>query len=543
MTWSPVPDNELQHDPGQRWLRAQATLDWSRAGLAPYSEWDPALASAMRTIAVAPIPMALMIGPRGVLVANTAAQQLFAETAGPDPNGRSVLDVLPDSADFYAPILKRVLARESVTLRNEPIRLIQAGDPVTRWFNLDFVPVTDAAGTPLAVLGFASEVTAHIDRIRELSEAEHRLQFALEGSGLVGIWTFDAVRNQSAVDANVARMHDLPVDECAAGLAVDRYFDAIHPDDRARVRQTLEDAIAAKSAFRCRYRVTLADDALRWVVASAKPVLDEDEMLARLLGVVVDVTEQVETASALAETRFQFQTLTEAMPQIVWSCDAEGRHDYFSERWSEFTGIAQEDITEETWKTLVDPEHWTMVREVWDRALETGESYDIDYRFRHHSGEYRWLRVMALPIRNEEGRIVRWSGTSTDVHETYLIAEERERLAQEMERIATEDQLTKVLTRRAFMSRSEMTTCSGVSGARSSPCCFPPVTGSGFRRWRNGFEAPSRERRSASGTGSRSRSPSASAPSPMRAHRNDWTTCFSRRIRRCTEPSPAAVIA
>ncbi|MBA2127253.1 hypothetical protein DLM45_13615 [Hyphomicrobium methylovorum] len=83
-----------------------------------------------------------------------------------------------------------------------------------------------------------------------------------------------------------------------------------------------------------------------------------------------------------------------------------------------------------------------MVASVWTKALRTGEAYDIDYRFRHRSGEFRWLRVMALPIHDDEGRIIRWFGTSTDVHDSYIVTEERERLAQELERIATEDQLT-----------------------------------------------------------------------------------------------------
>jgi diguanylate cyclase (GGDEF)-like protein/PAS domain S-box-containing protein len=193
---------------------------------------------------------------------------------------------------------------------------------------------------------------------------------------------------------------------------------------------------------------------VRWVIASAKPALDEEGRVERLLGVIVDVTGQVETATALAESRFHFQTLTEALPQIVWSCDGEGRHDYFSARWSEFTGVSPEDITEDTW-TLVDERDREALATAWEHSLATGEPYDIDYRFRHVSGEYRWLRVMALPIRDERGTITRWFGTSTDVHDSYLLAEEREKLASELKRMVTEDQLTGTLTRRAFLERAE----------------------------------------------------------------------------------------
>lgn len=82
------------------------------------------------------------------------------------------------------------------------------------------------------------------------------------------------------------------------------------------------------------------------------------------------------------------------------------------------------------------------------RALDAMSSATLSTRTAQ-----RWLRGMALPIRDESGRITRWFGTSTDVHESYQVAQERERLAQELERVATVDQLTGVLTRRAFTAR------------------------------------------------------------------------------------------
>jgi diguanylate cyclase (GGDEF)-like protein/PAS domain S-box-containing protein len=397
--------------------------------------------------------MAMMIGPRGILAANESAQRLFDKTIGAAINGRSVLDVLPDSAAFYAAVLEGGLAGKTLSFREQPIRLASKGRHRTHWFNLDFMPVHGSDGTPLAVLGIASDVSSFVRRIHSLSESEQRLRLALEGSGMVGIWTLDLASGMATADANVARTYGLSPELCEGGVADERFIAAIHPEDRQRVNAALARTINTGTPYRCKYRVIADSDQTRWVITSAKPALDEAGKVAQLLGVVVDVTDQMETAAALAESRFQFQTLTETLPQIVWSCDAEGRHDYFSARWSEFTGIEPEDITEETWKELVFPEHSTMVANVWNNALRTGQPYDIDYRFRHRSGQYRWLRVMALPVRGDDGQIMRWFGTSTDVHEAYLLAEDRERLARELERVATEDALTGLLTRRAFIDK------------------------------------------------------------------------------------------
>ncbi|MCR6699908.1 MAG: diguanylate cyclase [Dokdonella sp.] len=441
-------------DAAGAWLEAQARLDWRSAGLVAFEEWDQAIRTVSRLIAISSAPMALMIGPDGVLLANEHAQQLFAEQTGGSVNARSVLQVLPDSAPFYEAVLAKVRAGESLSFEQQAIRLLSGGAPQTHWFNLHFMPVADAGGSVTAVLGVASDITSLVRQVGQLSDSEQRLRLALEGSGMVGIWTLDLATRTSTADASVARMYGLSVEACRIGVADERFAEAIHPEDRQRVRDDLARAIETGSSYRCKYRILNGDGRTHWVITSARSSCDETGETVRFLGVVVEVTDQMETASALAESRFQFQTLTEALPQIVWSCDADGTHDYFSSRWTEFTGVAPQHITADTWKHLIYPEHRSMVASVWANALRTGAPYDLDYRFRHRSGVYRWLRVMALPIRDADGRITRWFGTSTDVHDAYLLAEERERLARKLERIATEDALTGLLTRRAFLERA-----------------------------------------------------------------------------------------
>jgi PAS domain S-box-containing protein len=152
----------------------------------------------------------------------------------------------------------------------------------------------------------------------------------------------------------------------------------------------------------------------------------------RFPGVAVEVTAQVEANAALAESEARFRTLAETVPQIIWSSDGDGQHDYFSSRWYEFTGQDPTAPNNDIWKDLIHPDDRKRVFEVWDRARATGARYDIEYRFRHHSGMYRWLLVMAMPQMDANGRISRWFGTSTDIHESKLIGAEREIIAHEL---------------------------------------------------------------------------------------------------------------
>lgn len=141
---------------------------------------------------------------------------------------------------------------------------------------------------------------------------------------------------------------------------------------------------------------------------------------------------QQEDAAAIADSERMFRTLADTMPQMVWSTLADGFHDYYNARWYEYTGVPFGSTDGDGWNGMFHPEDQPKAWERWSRSLETGEPYEIEYRLRHHSGEYRWTLGRALPIRDGKGDIVRWIGTCTDIHEQKLMLEEREMIAHEL---------------------------------------------------------------------------------------------------------------
>lgn len=135
---------------------------------------------------------------------------------------------------------------------------------------------------------------------------------------------------------------------------------------------------------------------------------------------------------ALLRMNTAFRILTDAMPQMVWSTLPDGFHDYYNARWYEFTGVPAGSTDGEGWNDVFHPNDQPHAWDMWRRSLETGQPYEITYRLRHHSGEYRWTLGRALPLRNEKGDIVRWIGTCTDIHDGKMIAEENEVLSREL---------------------------------------------------------------------------------------------------------------
>lgn len=127
-----------------------------------------------------------------------------------------------------------------------------------------------------------------------------------------------------------------------------------------------------------------------------------------------------------------YRALTDEMPQMVWSTRPDGYHDYYNRRWYEFTGMEVGSTDGTGWSGMFHPEDQERAWRLWRESLATGKPYEVEYRLRHHSGEYRWTLGLARPIRNADGDIIRWIGTCTDIHDRKLLMQRNELLNLEL---------------------------------------------------------------------------------------------------------------
>ncbi|BDT58196.1 hypothetical protein MasN3_16900 [Massilia varians] len=141
-----------------------------------------------------------------------------------------------------------------------------------------------------------------------------------------------------------------------------------------------------------------------------------DEGIAYML----DISGIRSAERALKESEARFRVIANAMPQSVWSTRPDGFHDYYNDQWYAFTGTPHGSTDGAGWNALFHADDQALAWERWRHSLDTGEPYEIEYRLRHHTGGYRWVLGRALPVRGEDGAIVRWMGTCTDIHEQKL---------------------------------------------------------------------------------------------------------------------------
>ena len=117
------------------------------------------------------------------------------------------------------------------------------------------------------------------------------------------------------------------------------------------------------------------------------------------------------------ESEAKLHAIANSVDQMIWSTRPDGYHDYFNDRWYEFTGVPRGSTDGEAWNGMFHPEDRERAWEIWRHSLQTGEPYEIEYRLRAADGAYRWVLGRAIAVRDCAGRIIRWYGSCTDIHE------------------------------------------------------------------------------------------------------------------------------
>jgi len=212
----------------------------------------------------------------------------------------------------------------------------------------------------------------------------------------------------------------------------ERFFDFVHPADRDRVRDALPRTLAGGNQ-NVEYRVLRPDGEVRHILDTGFPIRDSDGSIVRVGGIAQDLTERRRQEKALEESERRFRSLVEGIPQMVWRADEEGRCTWVSPQWTDFTGLASADSFGWGWLDAVHPGDREAVRQSWRDAAKT-ERMQGEWRLCCTDGsEHRWFQTRATPVRDDNGEVVEWLGTSTDIGGQVEMQERLELLLAELQ--------------------------------------------------------------------------------------------------------------
>jgi len=137
----------------------------------------------------------------------------------------------------------------------------------------------------------------------------------------------------------------------------------------------------------------------------------------------------------LARKNQEMGAILQTAPDIIFSRQPGGERDYLSNRFYEYTGAPEGSATGFVWLNYLHPEDKDYSLAQWIKCVESGEAYESEYRIRGRDGQYRWFRARAVPLRDSEGKIIRWYGTCSDIHDSKLLEQSIRQSAEELERL------------------------------------------------------------------------------------------------------------
>src|SRR5262245_19565377 len=182
----------------------------------------------------------------------------------------------------------------------------------------------------------------------------------------------------------------------------------------------IEIAVEKGSASNDRWMIRQSGERF-WASGITTATRDEAGNLTGFVKVLRDLTERKQLEEQLRQNQLYLRLLTETVPQLVWSCRADGECDYLSPQWVSYTGVPESEQLGFGWLNQLHPDDQGRALTAWTNAVKGSDTYDMEFRIRGADGNYRWFKSRALPLRSDEGAVVKWFGTSTDMEDQKLV--------------------------------------------------------------------------------------------------------------------------
>jgi PAS domain S-box-containing protein len=279
-------------------------------------------------------------------------------------------------------------------------------------------PLLDEQGHPRGAVHTLVDITerkrheVELAKLMQQTDAQARLFDATLSSITDLAYTFDLEGNWIYANKALLKIWGKSLKEITGKSSLELGYP---PELAERLKQQVKEVVATRQPVRGETYFTDAAGVEDYHEYIFSPVLAADGTVTAVCGTTRLTTERKRAEALLREGERRFRQLADAMPQMVWITQPDGTHEYFNDRWYEYTGVPAGSTGGAGWEELFHPEDEQRVRTQWKHNLATGELYEIEYRLKHHAGGYCWFLCRAVPVRDESGRILKWFGTCTDI--------------------------------------------------------------------------------------------------------------------------------
>jgi PAS domain S-box-containing protein len=293
------------------------------------------------------------------------------------------------------------------------------------WVEDRGLAVRDHSHQIIRIVGITTDISDRKQTEADLRESEERIRLATAAAEL-GMWFWDLTTDELVWTAKCKQLFGLASN---TQISYEVFLNSLHPDDRHFTHEAVMQTLEGKVDYDVEYRVIWPNGSLRWIAAKGRCLYDRTGKAVRMMGTAQDITERKHTEEALRQSEERYRMLSEGIPEMVWTTNAQGLTDYTNQRWCEYSGLTLEETVGTGWHKVLHPDDLPTTIQRWKQSLQTGTPYDNEQRFKRASdGTYRWHLVRAYPLTDNQGNIIKWFGTCTDIHDKKQIEQQRAHL-------------------------------------------------------------------------------------------------------------------
>ena len=191
----------------------------------------------------------------------------------------------------------------------------------------------------------------------------------------------------------------------------------IHPDDRDRVRETVQEAVRQKTDFTTEFRILLPDGTVKYLEGTSHHLFSSEGALLEAMTSTVDVTQRKRTEQALRESERSLRSAIDGIPGLVAILAPNGDLEAVNRQIFEYCGQSLEELRNWGANGTIHPDDLPHLAEVFTKSIAAGVPYGTEARVRRFDGEFRWFEIRGIPVRDASDRIVRWYSLLTDTED------------------------------------------------------------------------------------------------------------------------------
>ena len=289
---------------------------------------------------------------------------------------------------------------------------IRRFDGAYRWFQIRGLPLRDSSGNIVRWYNLLTDIDERKRAEDALRERERESRQIVDSiPGLVAVFSADGTLE--SVNRQLSEYYGVPVEE----LGQWETGNLTHPDDLPRVVEGFTRAIASGEPFDLEVRSRGGDGVYRWLQSRGLPLRDSNGQIVRWYNLLVDIDERKRAEQALSSSERDLKLIIDTIPALVWSARPDGGAEFFNRHYQDFAGLSEEEARDWGWTAAVHPDDVKGLAATWQRIMASEAPGEAEARLRRHDGEYRWFLFRANPLRDADGKILKWYGINTDIED------------------------------------------------------------------------------------------------------------------------------